>query len=350
MASPDNADGGSLGGFLLLRGGRLADSTSPADVNMGYCITRLPTPLDQVGRFTTWQSASMTEGNKDAAQQLLLRYCANELTVARRSFPDSGELVGADQFRFLVREKGLHDYKIQHYIFYRHAHFLSDFFAGLAQRRHDLVRNPDAVGGVEELTLKQLSNSAYGHSCMESRNFSSTTVVSDAHMVKKRLLDDPRVSDITLLGATLPPGLRTGGGGTGKKETLPRLMFALTRSNTDAHITNLAQLAAAVLSSSRVIFMGALSELLTNLLNPYRAELAYTGKMRHRTRHVKPDIGKKKNNPSHIHALSLQIQIRASGSRPSQLFRTVCWRGQTPNVFGVYWWIQKIPSASKGVD
>ena len=322
LETPDNAKGGVLGGFLLLRGGRLAPSSSAADANMGYCIQRLPTAREEVGAFTRWQASRIEGGDEAQAERLLLRYCSGELTVARRTFPDSGELVGADLFRWLVREKGLVDYKIQHYLYFPHTHYLTPFFEGMAQRRHVLLRAGGA-GGVEEQSVKQISNSAYGQSCMQADRYPTTSVVSDAHLLKKRLLDDPRVSDATLLGAVcLTPrllddddhddgdaddGVEGGRGGTckpgqqpppplllqkkKKKNTskrkrnassssqttpAPRLLFALTRTNLDAKICNVAQLAASVLSNSRVIFMGALSQLLTDLLDPRLAELCYT--------------------------------------------------------------------------
>jgi len=275
LSSTANSDGGRLGGFLLLRGGRL----NAVDDNMGYCLQRLPTHLSEVGCFTRWQASRLSGGDEAEATRLLRRYCDNELTVARRSFPDSGELVGADLFRWLVREKGLCDYEVKHFIYYEHADYLTHFFERMAQRRHELQRTPGGPGGVEEQTLKQICNSAYGHSCMQASHFTTTSVVSDVHMKKTRLLDDPRVSDVTLLGATLCAVDSEGEEGPPAKKRRkhpPRLLFAVTRANPDAKIVNILQLAASVLSNSRVLFLGAISRLLCELLDPRCAEMCYT--------------------------------------------------------------------------
>jgi hypothetical protein len=264
MSSRPNSQGGRLGGFLLVRGGSVADTGNPVADNLGYLVQRIPTQLEEVGRFTRWQASRICGDDPAAAEKLLLRYCGNELTVARRTYPDSGELVGADLFRWLVRAKGFAHYEIRHFLWYEHADYLTPFFLGLAQQRHSMQRSGAGVGGLAEQSLKQVSNSAYGHSAMQSSNFTTTSVVSDAHMSKNNLLHDPRVSDVTLLGPTLV--------GPGKP---PRLLFALTRANPDAKIVNLIQLAASVLSNSRVIFLGALSTLFGELFDPRCVELAY---------------------------------------------------------------------------
>ena len=167
LAEPDLAKGGRVGGFLLVRGGRL----HAPDDNQGYCIQRVATSMDEVGRFTRWQARHLASGEDELerekmAEQMLLRYCSNELTVARRSFPDSGELIGVSYFKWLVQVKGYAGYTIAHYLFFPQALYLTDFFIDMAQRRHDIQKADDGagVGGVEEMTLKQISNSAYGHS------------------------------------------------------------------------------------------------------------------------------------------------------------------------------------------
>ena len=188
MSQPDNSAGGRVGGFLLVRGGRLL---SPDD-NQGYCVQRVPTALNEVGRFTHWQARHLAGGGTDLvganlAEQMLTRYCSNELTVARRSFPDSGELVGVDYFKWLVKEKQLSHYVVSHYLFFPHALYLSDFFLEMAQRRHDIQRadNGAGVGGVEEMSLKQLTNSAYGH------RYTTTTTTAAAAAAAAATMPSP---------------------------------------------------------------------------------------------------------------------------------------------------------------
>jgi hypothetical protein len=179
-------------------------------------------------------------------------------------------------------------------LYYEHAHYLSKpFFVDMAQRRHDKQRSKGVGGGVgnlEEQLLKQVSNSAYGYSCLENSRFSNTSVVTGETLAKNKILEDPRVSNVSVLGVSIrTPAAASSTQGrpstmgqkkrprrdtdAGRRD--PQIIFAVTRANPDAHIENINQLGAAVLSSSRVLYLGDVSELL-ELMDPRLVEKLYS--------------------------------------------------------------------------
>lgn len=111
----------------------------------------------------------------------------------------------------------------------------------------------------------------YGFSLLQAPNFAKTTVVGEKHLAsiaqqelapQKETGLPKRVTQLTLLTAmSTPEG--------------PQLLYALTRSNSEARISNLVQMGACILASSKVVFLGTLSKLLS-LLDPRKAQLCYT--------------------------------------------------------------------------
>jgi len=269
LAEPDNAQGGPVGGFLLLRGGRQTDRPDdPVGNDMGYCMQRVGTDRDEVGPFTRWQAGSLGAD----PDEVLDRHCQAERTVTRKSFPDSGELVGVDLFRWLVRERGLVDYRVAHYVYYRQARWLTDFLEQLIQKRHNLRRG-GKTGGVAlaEALLKLALNAIYGQGCMEATHFPTSTVMTMDRLNHSKLLDEGRVTHLTLLGGFRHQPV------AGDQPPRAELLYAVTQSAAQARIRNVVQMSASILSDSRVVFLGYLSRL-AELLDPRLAEKMYCGK------------------------------------------------------------------------
>jgi hypothetical protein len=103
---------------------------------------------------------------------------------------------------------------------------------------------------------------------MQSTSFTTTTVVSEETLQSrmKTLVYSGRIVQMSLLGAI-----------TSAKVGYPQLLFAVTRNRKNAKIKNLIQMGASILSTSKFIFLGALSTMLS-LLDWRKAELAYCGK------------------------------------------------------------------------
>jgi hypothetical protein len=157
-----------FGGFCMIKGGRLPDDGH----NFGYAHQRVRTDVAEVGSFTRFQAAAMSDWNSAAADQLLDKYCASEQTVSRRSYPEEGgELVGTDLLRWLVRVKGLTGFRIVHFIEYSLANFMNGFYQPLLQERHELKR--DGGSNLRQETIKLTMNANYGGSSPPSLAFAA---------------------------------------------------------------------------------------------------------------------------------------------------------------------------------
>jgi hypothetical protein len=146
-----------FGGFCMIKGGSLPDDGH----NFGYAHQRVRTYASELGSFTRFQASSMCRGDPAETAKLLDKYCDNEQTVSRRSFPEEGgELVGTDLLRWLVRVKGLTGFKIVHFVEYSLANFMNGFYQPLLQERHELKR--DGGSNLRQETIKLTMNANYG--------------------------------------------------------------------------------------------------------------------------------------------------------------------------------------------
>jgi hypothetical protein len=146
-----------FGGFCMIKGGHLPEDGH----NFGYAHQRVPTDVAEVGSFTRFQADAMSGGVAAAATKLLQKYCDNEQTVSRRSYPEEGgELVGTDLLRWLVLVKGLRGFRIVHFLEYSLANFMNGFYEPLLQERHELKR--DGGSNLRQETIKLTMNANYG--------------------------------------------------------------------------------------------------------------------------------------------------------------------------------------------
>ena len=259
-----NHEGNHFGGFVLLS---LGDTEAqPADP-IGFCLQRCATKVSELGPFTRSTALAACLGDEAEAAKMLKKYTANDQTVLRQSFNSAeGECVNLDYLRFLLTKVGLKNVKIHHFLYYRHGKFLNGFLEYLQQLRHELK----LAGGsdLKEQSVKLTMNSCYGHSMMRPTSFTETTVVSEKTLGRKtyarQLGAGGRITQLTLLGVDCPDS------------GCPSLTYAVTRSREDAKILNLVQMGASILSSSRVIFLSLLHEML-RLLDPSLAQLCYVG-------------------------------------------------------------------------
>jgi hypothetical protein len=155
-----------FGGFCMIKGGSLPDEGH----NFGYAHQRVRTDESELGSFTLFQAGVMSRGDAAVAAKLLAKYCDNEQTVSRRSFPEEGgELVGTDLLRWLVLSKGLTGFKIVHFVEYSLANFMNGFYQPLLQERHELKR--DGGSNLRQETIKLTMNANYGEQQQLGRAF-----------------------------------------------------------------------------------------------------------------------------------------------------------------------------------
>jgi hypothetical protein len=153
---------------------------------------------------------------------------------------------------------------VVHFLEYTLANFLNGFYEPLLQERHELKRDGGSV--LRQETIKLTMNSNYGHACIQSTRFSTTSVMSESHLKNHPgYLKDPRLEKITLMGTT--PVTRG-------KRTREDLLYALTRSGEDSKICNILQVSGWILAQSRLVFFGIVSHLM-DVLDPRKAQLCY---------------------------------------------------------------------------
>ena len=116
----------SLGGFVVIKGGRekREDTTSSL---MGFCLTKHQTKdVSELGKFALRLACQAGDLDPDKpsdrrkARQRLERACrTRRLTMCNKSFGDeTHSTLSLQQLRFLVRERGLRDFSLVHYLHY----------------------------------------------------------------------------------------------------------------------------------------------------------------------------------------------------------------------------------------
>ena len=279
LAAGFNATPGvEMGGFVVVEGGEeseTGDGVLPGAFS--FCHQRTGLPSERLGAFTAMQARmhwgkTATPGDR-AAAAAADKYSADKLeaaslkpgTLSRGRFHGRGTALSADFFRFLVLSRGFRNYRIRHFIYYAHKHYLSPYVTDLVQRRHTLKMSPNPSPLLLD-QLKLLFNGLYGYLSLEPKNFPRTRIVSELTLAKKgggthRLGGD--VYEVGLLGA-LDRGRRRP----------PDLLYSINTHRSKAKTANVLQWAGSILGESRNIFFGKLLVFL-RYFDPRRLEIAY---------------------------------------------------------------------------
>ena len=218
-----NCQGSRFGGFVLIKGGQQGGSDNIHDT-MGYLLQRRRTAQHEVSSFTKMQILKMCNGDKEEAAVRLAKYCANEQTVCRRSFHDQGQLIGLDLLQFRSRKNSSIRCTIQHFVFFTHASFFTDFMKNLLQKRHDIQRGEAEGSELFSTTIKLSMNrlvfvvsrdivsnlslslcSVYGQSSMSPVNFVKSYFTTSTQLARTGVLcKKNNIVQLTLLGAVTP--------------------------------------------------------------------------------------------------------------------------------------------------
>jgi hypothetical protein len=158
--SPPNSEGFPVGGFVVLRGGEergCPDDDFPVE-SMGFCMQRCAAGEDCVGQFTRSQALALCGGDEEARDSLLRKEFNKTQTMTRRSFRSGAETLGLEYFRWLVLHRGLANFEIRHFLYYRHAPFLTPWLVNMLQKRRELPAGAE----LESNLLKLILNGFYG--------------------------------------------------------------------------------------------------------------------------------------------------------------------------------------------
>jgi hypothetical protein len=206
-----------------------------------------------------------------------------ETTLSKRTFHSKGELLGTGYLKFLINKRGFCNFEIDHFFYYEERDYLSQWLDSLLQKRYELKKSKG--NELKMNVLKLIINSFYGMMGIEAVHFPKTKLVRESSWSKKRRDDIEKsmnkIMRVTLVGALDESGRRCPGEG---KDELPikrrkkdcDLLYAITRKNDLAKISNCIQASAAILSQSREIFFEKIY-LLLKYCDPRFMELCYTG-------------------------------------------------------------------------
>lgn len=174
---------GNVTGFLTLgMGFEDTERGCLLEKNFGFCVQKRKPAEGELSDFTLSQ---ISRREKLGGEEELKKYLAGmpERTFSARSFFGTEETISTTYFCWLVRERGLHNYSISHFMLYKFCDYSKDFLEPILERRHRYKTEKNAVGAE---CLKLVANGSFGYTALESRNYNTTQLKTDLSLKKMR--------------------------------------------------------------------------------------------------------------------------------------------------------------------
>ena len=192
---------GEVTGFVTLNGGSEDEAKGNVlERNFGFCVQKKRPSVCDLSDFTLRQIVAR-ERIEDTQHLRAFLKKSPERTLAARSFSaeTGGETISTTYFCWLVRERGLRDYKITHFIQYKFSDYSKDFLEPILERRHRYKREGMTVGAE---TLKLVANGSFGYTALESSNYDTTLYKTDVSLSKtrKRLASSLSMKNASFVG------------------------------------------------------------------------------------------------------------------------------------------------------
>ena len=191
---------GEVTGFVTLTGGTEDEAKgSVLERNFGFCVQKRRPSVCDLSDFTLRQIVAR-EKIEDAPRLKAFLEKSPERTLAARSFSvETAETISTTYFCWLVKERGLRDYKITHFIHYKFSDYSKDFLEPILERRHRYKREGMTVGAE---TLKLVANGSFGYTALESSNYDTTLFRTDLSLAKtrKRLVSSFSMKNASFIG------------------------------------------------------------------------------------------------------------------------------------------------------
>ena len=257
-----------LTGFVVFKGGEESKKDKVSRL-FSFIPQRCKVKPEEVGQVTKDQIKSLY--GEERADKEMRKHLEKFFTLTKSYADSSGGVtaMSTSLFRWLIKHRGLKNFRIVHFLAYRYRNYLKDWLEPMLLQRQKLkVQIKEGVPGTKVTSeiLKLISNAFYGFSSIMSCHFPKTLVRTASQLESRRSKQLENARSVSLIGCA-PAKNKKGG-------TDNELLFAITKSNSKAKIKNLCQLAAAILSNSKVIFFDALFFFLKHF-SAKRAELTY---------------------------------------------------------------------------
>jgi len=124
-----------------------------------------------------------------------------------------------------------------------------------------------------QLLVKLVLNSSYGTTLMQSTSFSTSSIVTENHLKNKTAsvekMAERGIMHINIVGFCKNKVKKK------KKKDHVNLIYSITTKSPHSSINNIPQLGTAILSSSRLCFLGMIHKLL-KYYDPRKLEISYT--------------------------------------------------------------------------
>ena len=260
---------GDLEGFIGLRGGRETYEDKVSRL-FSFIPQRCKVREEEVGQVTKTQ---MQHLYGDKAKKELQKHL-NKFFTLTKSYCDyqTGGLtvMSTTLFKWLVEKRGLAEFEVVHFLAYRYKNYLRSFLEPMLLRRQKLkeeIKSGNTGAKVTSEILKLTGNSFYGFSSCMINSYAKTVVRSSAQLEDRRSKHLENARSVSLIGCT--PGKNN----DDNSEEI-HLLYAITKNNDTAKIQNICQLAAAILSNSKVLFFDCLF-FFFRCFSPKRAEICY---------------------------------------------------------------------------
>lgn len=240
--------GPGLSGLVTLSGGVQGERRSTSSRLMAFLPQRFKPEPEELGEGALRLSRAAAASTGETPEQYLRRFCdeRSELTLCAYSFRKPTTM-SLELLRYLVRYKGLKNFKIVHAALYACKPYCGeDLVKDLLEARH---RAKAAGNDLLSAVIKLLNNSLYGYSMVKSYDFTKVDVVGEKQLATKAHRD----SVATLVAVVGPE--------PGKRKRGPRLFF-LAEKGYEGRSRSLTQIGASVLSQSKVNFFRALCKFL----------------------------------------------------------------------------------------
>ena len=301
---------GELTGFVGFEGGREKTPKDKVGSLFSFICQRSRVKESEIGELTKLQLRSQY-GKQ--APLMLKKYLSQYFTLTKSyaDYQSAGLLVmNTRLFSWLVRERGMHDFRIRHFLAYRFKSYLSTFLLPLLtnrQREKTKIAQGDPTGcSLTCEILKLLGNSFFGYNSVR-RNCFPKTYIRTGHQLthaQNKLL--PKARSINLIGTCAAkekqvkkrPSSDSAESEYGERkrakfdpmgidsdeEMDPRentaqdrerdLVFSVTVDNSDAKVANLMQVSSSILSNSKEVFFSHIKWLL-EMISTKKGELTY---------------------------------------------------------------------------
>ena len=264
-----------LQGFVVFKNGEECAKDKVSRL-FSFIPQRCKVREEEVGQVTKDQMVSLH--GKDKADKELKKHI-NKFFTLTKSYADSNggvTVMSTTLFRWLVEKRQLSNFHIVHFLAYRYKNYLKEWLEPMLLRRQALKKKiSEGESGLKVTSeiMKLLLNAFYGYSSLLSTSYAKTVVRSSSQLESSRSKQLESARSVSLIGCA-PAKKRKKEGKEVAAENEKELLFAITKSNSKAKIKNLSQLAAAILSNSKVIFFDAVYFFL-KCFSAKKAELTY---------------------------------------------------------------------------